>query len=64
MDDQVSETNASAIELDERERRIESAERDAYLVRGQELRAIREGKLLGCATTFQRSVNTASSVGS
>jgi hypothetical protein len=37
--------NADAAELDEREQRIENAERDAYLVRGQELRAIRDGKL-------------------
>ena len=32
-------------ELDEREHRIETAERNAYLVRGQELRAIRDGQL-------------------
>lgn len=32
-------------ELDEREHRIETAERNAYLVRGQELRAIRDGAL-------------------
>jgi protein gp37 len=48
---QIGETNAAAVELDERERRIEAAERDAYLVRGQELRAIRDGKL------YQRRYN-------
>ena len=32
-------------ELNEREHRIETAERNAYLVRGQELRAIRDGQL-------------------
>lgn len=37
--------NTAAAELTEREKRIEHAERDAYFVRGQELRAIREDKL-------------------
>lgn len=41
----AARSQAPVAELDEREHRIETAERNAYLVRGQELAAIRDGTL-------------------